>query len=114
MSLDCDNGEEDQEVLDDLENEEQEEEEAELNALSILADSFPDGSSEEEDVAMETDPRLLISQSLMKALLDPRAVEEEANIEEAGNVLEGNASGGNEDSTTPSMGQNSWSLWKLS
>ena len=92
MSLDGDNGEEDQEVLDDLENEE----EAEFNALSNLADSLPDGSSEEEDLAMETDPRHLISQSLMKALLDPRAIEEEATIEEEGNVLEGNDSAGND------------------
>ena len=32
----------------------------------------------------------------MKALLDPHAVEEEATVEEEGNVLEGNDSGGND------------------
>ena len=42
---------------------------AEFNALCNLADSLPDSSSEEEDLAMETDPRYLISHSLMKALL---------------------------------------------
>ena len=71
-------------------------EEAEFNALSNLADSLPDGSSEEEDLAMETDPRHIISQSLKKTLLDPRAAEEEATVEEEGNVLEGNDSGGND------------------
>ena len=40
--------------------------------------------------------RHIISQSLMKALLDPRAAQEEATVEEEGNVLEGSDSGGND------------------
>ena len=64
--------------------------------MSNLAHSLPDGSSEEEDLAMETDPRHIISQSLIKAHLDPRAAEGVATVEEEGNVLEGNDSGGND------------------
>ena len=66
---------------------------AEFNSLSNLANSLPDVSSEEEDQAMETDPRYLMSQSLMKALLNPHAVEEKATVVEEGSVLEGNESG---------------------
>ena len=69
---------------------------AEFNALCNLADSLPNSNSEEEDLAMETDPRYLISHSLMKALLDTRAVEDEATVEEESNVLEGDDSGGND------------------
>ena len=69
---------------------------AEFNSLSNLANSLPDVSSEEEDQAMETDPRYLMSQSLMKALLNPHAVEEQATVVEEGSVLEGNESGGSD------------------
>ena len=92
VSLENDDEDEDKVVMDDLEHEEKvggeeaNREEAEFNALSNLADSLPDGSSEEEDLAMETDPRHRISQSLMKALLNRHAVEEEATVEEKGNV----------------------------
>ena len=46
-------------------------EEAEFNGLSNLVDSLPDGSTDQEDLALEKDPRHIISQSLMKALLEP-------------------------------------------
>ena len=45
---------------------------------------------------MGRDPRHLISQSLMTALLDPRPAENEATVEEETEILEGNDSGGND------------------
>ena len=69
----------------------------EFNSLSNLANSLPDVSSDEEDLAMETDPGCLMSQSLMKALLDPGAVEEEAAVEVEGSLQKGNDSGGSGD-----------------
>ena len=71
-------------------------EEAEANALSNLADSLPDDSLEDKGPAMGRDPRHLISQSLMKALLDPRPAENEATVEEETEILEGNDSSGND------------------
>ena len=70
---------------------------AEFNALCSLADSLPDTSSEDEDLAKEAEPRYFISHSLMKALLDTRAVEDEATVEEESNVLEGNDSDGKDE-----------------
>ena len=65
--VESDDEDKDQEGQDNLDHEEKvggEEaykEEAEFIALSNLADSLPDSSSEKEDLAMETDPRHLIS-----------------------------------------------------
>ena len=70
-----------QDVLDDLEYEEQggieatSKDEMEFNFLSNLAKNLPDISSDEED-PKEADPRSLVSQSLMKLLLNPHVVEE--------------------------------------
>ena len=92
VSLENDDEDEEQEGQDDLDYEEKvggEEaykEEAEFNALSNLADSLSDGSSEEEDLAMETDPRYLISQFLMKALLNSDDEEDEEVVTEVGTV----------------------------
>ena len=98
VSLESDNEEEDQEVLDDLEHEEKlgiEEtcrDAVEFNFLSNLAKSLPDVSSDEEEPVMEADPRSLMSKSLMKALLDPHAVDEETAAEVEGRVQQGNGS----------------------
>ena len=97
---------EEQEVLDDLECDEQEDIEAtfkdkeEFNFLSNLANSLPDVSSEEED-PMEGDPRSLVSQRLMKDLLNPHGGSEEvgevAEVEHS--VQEGNCGSGDLDTT---------------
>ena len=63
-------GEDDLDIEEKVGGEEAKKKEAEFNALCNLADSLPDISSDEEDLAMETDPRYLISHSLMKSLLD--------------------------------------------
>ena len=51
----------------------------------------------EEEPVMEADPRGLVFQYLMKALLDPPAVEEEKAAEVEGSVQEGNDRGGSDD-----------------